>query len=26
VGAEHHLTVQRGNQLLNFDIKLRKLL
>jgi hypothetical protein len=26
VGAEHHLTVQRGNQLLSFDIKLRKLL
>lgn len=26
VGAEHHLTVQRGNELLNFDIKLRKLL
>jgi hypothetical protein len=26
VGAEHHLTVRRGNQLLEFDIKLRKLL
>jgi len=26
VDAEHHLTVQRGSQLLNFDIKLRKLL
>jgi hypothetical protein len=26
VGAEHHLTVQRGNQSLKFDIKLRKLL
>jgi len=26
VGAEHHLTVKRGNQLLNFDMKLRKLL
>jgi len=26
VGAEHRLTVQRGNQLLSFDIKLRKLL
>jgi hypothetical protein len=26
VGAEHHLTVQRGNQLLKIDIRLRKLL
>jgi hypothetical protein len=26
VGAEHHLTVRRGNQRLEFDIKLRKLL
>jgi len=26
VGAEHHLTVRRGNQLLEFNIKLRKLL
>ena len=26
VGAEHHLTVQRANQLLKVDIKLRKLL
>ena len=26
VGAEHHLTIRRGNELLNFDIKLRKLL
>jgi hypothetical protein len=26
VGAEHHLTVKRGNKILNFDIKLRKLL
>ncbi|MGD0508018.1 MAG: aspartyl protease family protein [Terriglobales bacterium] len=26
VGAEHHLTVRRGNQLLELDIKLRKLL
>jgi hypothetical protein len=26
VGAEHHLTVRRGDQLLEFDLKLRKLL
>jgi Aspartyl protease/PDZ domain len=26
VGAEHHLTVQRGNQLLQVDLRLRKLL